>query len=357
MTQARSTIDTLIAQDRLPPEQAGAAAHHLEVYPSRHSWLAFFDKALLVIGSVALALALVFFIAYNWLNMGKLGKFALVEGALVITILGYALLAYQRKHKLVQQLLLLVASIITGSLLALFGQVYQTGADTWQLFANWALLIIPWVFIARLPALWLLWLGLINASIMLYTAVTTFFGIDYFYQSFVYLAVLSIVNFIALILWLGFMGHKANASNALTNKAYTNPSSSVPSSSAIQQHWSTYLVGLVSAFFMTRLAVLYSSLMDNMSILLMSLGLWALWGAFMWWRFYKRQIDVLMLTYLCGSAIIVIMVWLSETLMTDWDAGNLLILALLLLGLSSAAVVWLRRAAQLAKTTTPRRVL
>lgn len=357
MTQPRRTIDTLIAQDVLPPEQAGPAAHHLEVYPSKRSWLAFFDKALLIIGSVALVLALVFFIAYNWMNMGKLGKFALVEGALVITILGYAGLAYQRKHKLVQQLLLLVASIITGSLLALFGQVYQTGADTWQLFANWALLIIPWVFIARLPALWLLWLGLINASIMLYTAVTTFFGIDYFYQSFVYLAVLSIVNFIALILWLGFMGHKANASYALANRAYTHPSLGAPSSSAIQQHWSTYLVGLVSAFFMTQLAVLYASLMDNRTILLMSLGLWALWAAFMWWRFYKRQIDVLMLTYLCGSAIIVIMVWLSETLLTDWNAGSLLILALLLLGLSSAAVVWLRRAAQLAKTTTPRRVL
>jgi len=357
MTQARRTIDTLIAQDVLPPEQAGAAAHHLEVYPSKHSWLAFFDKALLVIGLVALALALVFFIAYNWLNMGKLGKFALVEGALVITILGYAGLAYQRKHKLVQQLLLLVASIITGSLLALFGQVYQTGADTWQLFANWALLMSPWVLIARLPALWLLWFGLINASIMLYTAVTTFFGVDYFYQSFVYLAVLSIVNFIALILWLGFVGYKADASNTLANRAYTHPSSGAPSNTAIQQHWSTYLVGLVSAFFMTWLAVLYSSLMDNRTILLMSLGLWALWAAFMWWRFYKRQIDVLMLTYLCGSAIIVIMVWLSETLLTDWNAGSLLILALLLLGLSSAAVVWLRRAAHLAKTTMPRRVL
>lgn len=357
MTQARRTIDTLIAQAVLPPEQAGAAAHHLEVYPSKRSWLAFFDKALLIIGSVALVLALVFFIAYNWLNMGKLGKFALVEGALIITILGYAVLAYQRKHKLIQQLLLLVASVITGSLLALFGQVYQTGADTWQLFASWALLITPWVLLARLPALWLLWLGLINASILLYTAVTTFLGIDYFYQSFVYLAVLSIVNFVALLLWLGFVGPKADARNTVANRPYTYPNSASASSSAIQQHWSTYLVGLVSAFFMTRLAVLYSSLMDNRSILLMILGLWALWAAFMWWRFYQRQIDVLMLTYLCGSAIIVIMVWLSETILTGWDAGGMLILALLLLGLSSAAVVWLRRATQLAKTTTPRRAL
>lgn len=357
MTQSRRTIDTLIAQDILPPQHGHAASRHLEVYPSPRTWLAFFDKALLIIGWVALALALVFFVAYNWLNMGKLGKFALVEGALVITILGYAGLAYQRKHKLVQQLLLLIASIITGSLLALFGQVYQTGADTWQLFAGWALLIIPWVLIARLPALWLLWLGLINASIIFYTAVTTFFGLDYFYQSFVYLAALSIVNLVALILWLGIMGHKADVSNTIANRAYTNPSLGASANTAIQQHWSTYIVGLVVTYFMTRLAILYSSHIDDRAILLISLGVWALWAAFMWWRFYKRQIDVLMLTYLCGSAIIVIMVWLSKSFLIDWNAGSLLILALLLLGLSSAAVVWLRRAVQLAKTTTPRRVL
>ena len=153
MTQHRRTIDKLIAQDILPLEQANAAARHLGVYPTKRDWLAFFDKALLIIGVVALALALVFFIAYNWLYLGKAGKFALVEGALVLTIAAFAFLAYRRKFKLVQQLLLFIASIITGSLLALFGQVYQTGADTWQLFASWALLIVPWVVIARMPAL------------------------------------------------------------------------------------------------------------------------------------------------------------------------------------------------------------
>ncbi len=39
---------------------------------------------------------------------------------------------------------LLLATLLLGVFLALFGQTYQTGADPWQLFANWALLILPW---------------------------------------------------------------------------------------------------------------------------------------------------------------------------------------------------------------------
>ena len=170
MSQARRTIEQLLHQGFLSLKNTEAAATHLEVYPSKRTWLMFFDKALLIIGAVALVLSLVFFIAYNWQNIGKMGKFALVEGALVITIALYVALSFRKlrqRFQLIRQLLLLIASIITGSLLALFGQVYQTGADTWQLFFGWALLITPWVIIARFSALWLLWLGLINACLLL----------------------------------------------------------------------------------------------------------------------------------------------------------------------------------------------
>lgn len=149
MSHARRTIEQLLQQDILSLKNAEAAATHLEVYPSKRRWLDFFDKALLIIGAVALVLSLVFFIAYNWQNLGKIGKFALVEGALTITIALYVALSFRRQFQLIRQLLLLIASIITGSLLALFGQVYQTGADTWQLFFAWAILITPWVVIAR----------------------------------------------------------------------------------------------------------------------------------------------------------------------------------------------------------------
>ena len=95
MSQSQRTIEQLLEQDILPLNHAEAAATHLQVYPDKDAWLNFFDKALLIIGAVALVLSLVFFIAYNWLYMGKIGKFALVEGALVMTIALYVALSFR----------------------------------------------------------------------------------------------------------------------------------------------------------------------------------------------------------------------------------------------------------------------
>ena len=348
MSHARRTIEQLLQQDILSLKNAEAAATHLEVYPSKRTWLDFFNKALLIIGAVALVLSLVFFIAYNWQNLGKIGKFALVEGALTITIALYVALSFRRQFQLIRQLLLLIASIITGSLLALFGQVYQTGADTWQLFFAWAILITPWVVIARFPALWLLWLGLINAFLLLYLDVANLQFIKYSLQNVSQVAILALFNFIAFYSWLiGFdnktssstpyLFHRINVkkSTAQINSAQTNSS----------LHWSTYVVGLLSTFFMTYLAIV--TVFDNGNIwaTLIATIVWLGWCGFMLWQFYQRRLDLLMLTYLSFSIIIVVMFRVGKWLLDDFEGGGFLLLALLLVGMSSAAVVWLRKVA------------
>ena len=347
MRHARRTIEQLLQQDILPLKNAEAAATHLEVYPSKRTWLDFFNKALLIIGAVALVLSLVFFIAYNWQNLGKIGKFALVEGALAITIALYVSLSFRRQFQLIRQLLLLIASIITGSLLALFGQIYQTGADTWQLFFAWAILITPWVVIARFPALWLLWLGLINAFLLLYLDVANLQFIKYSLQNISQVAILALFNFIAFYSWLiGFdnktssipyLFHRINVkkSTAQINSAQTNSS----------LHWSTYVVGFLSTFFMTYLAIV--TVFDNGDIwaTLIAIIVWLGWCGFMFWQFYQRRLDLLMLTYLSFSIIIVVMFWVGKWLLDDFEGGGFLLLALLLIGMSSAAVVWLRKVA------------
>lgn len=347
MSQPRRTIEHLLQQGTLPLKHANTAAFHLEVFPTKQAWLAFFDKALLIIGAIALVLSLVFFIAYNWLNMGKMGKFALVEGALVLTIAFYVSLSFRRKFQLARQLLLLVASIITGSLLALLGQVYQTGADTWQLFFSWALLITPWVLIARFPALWLLWLGLIHACLILYIDVSAFFITDYNYQDISRVAMLTVINFVAFNLWLLCFERKRTF-NITTSKADTQTKSSL--------HWSTYVVGLLSTYFITRLAIIYVINDANIATSVVALIIWAGWCGFMIWRFYKQSINLLMLTYLCGSAIAVVMFWAGKWLLDDWEAGGFLLLAILLIGMSSTAVVWLRKVARLDHTRTAARL-
>ena len=371
MTQSRRTIEQLLNQGTLPTEKADTAALLLDVYPSKRTWLQFFDKALLIVGGIALVLSLVFFIAYNWLYMGKLAKFALVEGALAITIALYVALSFRQRFAFIRQLLLLIASIITGSLLALFGQVYQTGADTWQLFFGWAVLILPWVIIARFPALWLLWLGLINTVTLFYIDTSLFFGIDYYYQDFWQFTVITVINVIAFYLWLICFEDKRGSglSNLKTSNLKTSNSSlsdlsfsSVTTDIAINSkfnssttlhtaaksslHWSTYVVGLLSTYTITYLTI--STFFDNKNILLflVAVSLWLGWCVFMHWRFRKRTTDLLMLTYLSGSVIAVVVFILGKALLSDFDAGGFLLLGLVLIGMSSYAVVWLRKVAR-----------
>ena len=372
MSQARRTIEQLLHQGLLPLKNTEAAATHLEVYPSKRTWLIFFDKALLIIGTVALVLSLVFFIAYNWQNIGKMGKFALVEGALVITIALYVALSFRQlrqRFQLIRQLLLLIASIITGSLLALFGQVYQTGADTWQLFFGWALLITPWVMIARFPALWLLWLGLINACLLLYLDVANLQLINHRLQNVSQVAILALFNFIAFYSWLisydnkkpfsaskffNRINPKKSTADITTNhlKHPLNNSKINSSQTKSSLHWSTYVVGLLSTFFMTYLAIVTVFDSGNIWATLIAIIVWLGWCGFMFWQFYQRRIDLLMLTYLSFSIITVVMFWVGKWLLDGFDAGGFLILALLLIGMSSSAVMWLRKIARIKKVDT-----
>ncbi|PNK60795.1 DUF4401 domain-containing protein [Psychrobacter sp. FDAARGOS_221] len=335
--------------------------HHNQTdhLPSRQSWLQFFDKSLLIIGAIAVVLALVFFVAYNWSDMGKMAKFALVEGSLVASILGYALLAYQRRFQLAQQLLLVVASILTGSLLALFGQVYQTGADTWQLFFNWALFIIPWVLIARLPALWLVWLGLLNLSLSLSAGSAGFWlathglmGLDI---TSVYLMASAVLNIAALVLWLVFMPNRAHGVSLNGEHPTAHISEHNTEHSGLAQykalhtrllnseyHWSTYVVGAVATFYTTNLGLFgIWGYYDNHLSVFVTFLLWAGFMGYLYWRFRVKQIDILMLAYLCGSIIIVVMAWSADFLLDSLDVFGFFLLTILFSAISAGTVSWL----------------
>src|SRR6185369_6447460 len=145
-----------------------AALSAAGVLPGARGWRAFLDALLLWSGAVALAAAMVFFIAHNWNELGRYAKFALVEVPLAIAVVAYWRLGPERATG---KAALLVAAILLGVLLALFGQTYQTGADTWELFATWAALIAPWVLIGRFAALWIVWLVIANTALALYFTV------------------------------------------------------------------------------------------------------------------------------------------------------------------------------------------
>lgn len=97
-------------------------------------------KFFLLFSVVFLIAGVTSFIAYNWETMSNVGKLAIPTVLIVVGLVGYL----QLKKEVYRNLALFFSSFMIGSLFAVYGQVYQTGADTWILFRNWAIfLIIP----------------------------------------------------------------------------------------------------------------------------------------------------------------------------------------------------------------------
>lgn len=128
-------------------------------------WARWGRRALLALGVGQFLAGVVFFFAYNWNDLSDIGKFATIETAVVIAAAGALLAGIDRAFG---QVLLIAASVLTGVLLAVIGQVYQTGADAFELFVAWAVLILPWAIVSRSAAHWLLWLIVADVALALY---------------------------------------------------------------------------------------------------------------------------------------------------------------------------------------------
>ncbi|HEX6118138.1 MAG TPA: DUF2157 domain-containing protein [Dongiaceae bacterium] len=128
-------------------------------------WARWGRRALLALGAGQLLAGIVFFFAYNWADLPDMAKFATIELALSAAAIGALAIGIDRA---VGQALLIAASVLTGVLLAVIGQVYQTGADAFELFAAWGALMFPWVIVSRNAAHWLLWLAVAEIALALY---------------------------------------------------------------------------------------------------------------------------------------------------------------------------------------------
>ena len=153
-------------QDGLIEEQNIAQAMQIsQSRPSGEQWHAFAKQTLLWLSVICLCSGVIFFFAYNWQALTRMMRFALVESALLILGFSYLRCAANARLKVA---LLMAMVLLTGALLALVGQTYQTGADPWQLFVTWCLLMIPWALIGGSSIIWVFWIVLFNLSYALY---------------------------------------------------------------------------------------------------------------------------------------------------------------------------------------------
>lgn len=135
------------------------------VYNDATSWQKFLKLFFMGLGVGFMVAGVVFFFAYNWADLNKFIKMGLVQG-LIVVVTGIVLFS---KLKLdIKNTLLTGAAVLVGVLYAVFGQVYQTGANAYDFFLGWTLSVTLWVFISNFPPLWLIFITLIHTTLFLY---------------------------------------------------------------------------------------------------------------------------------------------------------------------------------------------
>lgn len=315
MSTLRSQVIELVERGVIPEEKIDTVLTILKITPDGKKWRTFVDHLLLWLGGLALGFAVMFFIAYNWKDLGRFAKFGMVEGVIVLAVVAYCKLA---QGSTASKVSILIATISVGVLLALYGQTYQTGADPWQLFFNWALLILPWAIVGRFSIIWIVWILLINVStILYYQTFRGMFGLVFGSES-AMLWVIFLFNTIAFILW------------QLLATIWQ----------WLREQWAIRLLATGSGVPLTWL-VLFSIFESQEAVVYPSL-VWGLWLVAMYYMYRKIKLDLFMLAGCCLSTITVVVSFLGKHMLDHGDAGAFLLLALIVIGMGSGAAIWLK---------------
>ncbi|MBT3783529.1 DUF2157 domain-containing protein [bacterium] len=128
-------------------------------------WDQWISQGFLILGSLLLGSGILFFFAYNWDSMPRGAKLGLAQLPVLVTLI---LVFFRDLNSLPTKVLLFLGAFFVGVFLAVFGQVYQTGADSYELFQGWALLIFPLSLFSNFLPLWTLNLVLVHAAFCLF---------------------------------------------------------------------------------------------------------------------------------------------------------------------------------------------
>lgn len=312
----RSQIIDLIERGALPAENIDTALTLVKVLPDNSAWRAFIDKFLLFSGGMSLAAGVIFFFAYNWAEFGRFAKFTIAEVLIVLSVLAYWRLDSQ---SLSAKVALLVSTLLLGVLLALYGQIYQTGADPWQLFFYWALLMLPWALIGQFVPIWLVWVSLLNLALMQYHL--TFRSTMGLMQ-----------NPGTEMLWWLFLFN----TGVLLMWEYL-----ATSRKWLAKRWAARLIGWASGSSITYLVL--SSIFSYESTSLLSIVVWIIW-LLTFYQLYRRiWPDLFMLAGLMLSFGIVAFTFFARHMITGWNAPVFLLLAIIIIGMGTGASIWLKR--------------
>ena len=316
MGNARDEILDWSAQARIAPDKLRAALQAVGALPTANQWRGFLDQLLLYMGAVLLGAGVIFFFAFNWQDLGRYAKFALVQAPILVAL---AMAWRFGLDRAAGKAALLTAALVVGALLALVGQTYQTGADTWELFAAWAAAILPWVLLARFPALWVFWLLIANVALTLGLTTVGFWGALFAPEKLLWL--LFGLNTVALAIWEGL---------AAAGIAW------------LRERWSLRILAFASGSMATALAVV--QIVDGSRGIGWGVPAWLAWMAVAYgaYRHWIRDLFVLAGGVL---ALTVVTATFLGTQMRFGNAASLLFVGLVVIGISAAGGWWLRQVA------------
>lgn len=312
---AREQILAWSASGRLKAGDVARALEIAEVTPKLGQWRRFIDVLLLWTGITLVAAGVIFFFAYNWAKLPWFEKFGLAQAAFVLALVSAW---WFGPDKAGGKAALAAAAGLTGALLALLGQTYQTGADTFELFAIWALLVLPFVAVGRFGPLWLVWVGVLNM------ATYGYFGLHSWIwgTAAIYWAAFGL-NVAALLAWeVGlFAGIKW------------------------LDRWGARIIAFLTGWFATCIGVICifdPRTIGSWAILIYLLWLFAVMG------FYRTKVqDVFILAGAVLSVIVVVAAFLGKQFVGHGsEAGPLLLIGLVVIAMSAAGAWWIRQMLQ-----------
>ena len=303
--------------------------------PGRNDWLRYIDQFLVTIGALLIVAGVTAFFAWNWADLSYMIKFALIQTGIV----GTALLAWRLGiDSLGGRAGLFSTAFLVGILFAVFGQVYQTGADPYGLFVAWAALILPLAIIGRQAALWILFQTLLILGLIMYwTQVVDppdgWWQLSQLLGPLVWLSstlmnstlasLVFALNVVALIAW-----ELAHNRNVAWVQGRTYPR--------------VIGFGAFSAVLIpTVVLIIGESFGERSKLGAISPVLYAAASIIAFYYYQFRSPDLLMLTMLVFGAILVFTTYCARYMIED--VGGLLLLAMLLIGQVAGAAYWLRQ--------------
>ncbi|RZG86178.1 DUF4401 domain-containing protein [Acinetobacter sp. WCHAc060033] len=106
-----------------------------------------FVQHLQIFGFSLIAISILYLVAANWFMLPQSMQLATPQLLLLLSALSSVFLV---KNNSLIQCLHAICGLMIGLSLAVIGQIYQTGADSYLLFLIWSVLLLPWLYRANI---------------------------------------------------------------------------------------------------------------------------------------------------------------------------------------------------------------